>query len=177
MIQTYYLHTSRQMRYLDLEAKSPLYTQLTETAAGIEHIRAFGWEEKNLQEGLKLLDHSQKPFYYMFAIQRWLTLVLDFCVMAVAVTLVAFALRFTSTTSQSAIGLSLLNVVKFSESLSQWVANWIDLETSLGAVARLKSFVAETPTEPDPQEPRVIPPASWPNRGAIELKNVTARYK
>ncbi|CEJ89530.1 hypothetical protein VHEMI05371 [[Torrubiella] hemipterigena] len=176
MIQIYYLRTSRQMRYLDLEAKSPLYTQLTETAAGIEHIRAFGWEEKNLQQGLKLLDHSQKPYYYMFAIQRWLALVLDFCVMAVAVTLVAFALRFTGTTSQSAIGLSLLNMVKFSDSLSKWVQNWIDLETSLGAVARLKSFVSETPIEPGPREPRASLPASWPDGGAIELKNVTANY-
>jgi ATP-binding cassette, subfamily C (CFTR/MRP), member 1 len=31
LIQKFYLRTSRQMRFLDLEAKSPLYQQFTET--------------------------------------------------------------------------------------------------------------------------------------------------
>ena len=41
-LQTFYLQTSRQIRLLDLEAKSPLYQQFTETLEGITTIRAFG---------------------------------------------------------------------------------------------------------------------------------------
>lgn len=40
-IQIVYLRTSRQMRLLDLEAKTPLYKQLIEIMSGVEHIRAF----------------------------------------------------------------------------------------------------------------------------------------
>lgn len=176
-LQKYYLRTSRQMRLLDLEAKSPLYTQLAETAAGVEHIRAFGWQDKTTANSLKLLDYSQKPYYYMFCIQRWLTLVLDICVAVIAIVLVTLALKLMHTTTQSAIGLALLNIVTFSEALSQLLDSWAELETSLGAIARLKNFMATTPLEPQPKEPRVELPAAWPDQGRIEINNVAAAYK
>jgi ATP-binding cassette, subfamily C (CFTR/MRP), member 1 len=64
-LQKYYLRTSRQMRHLDLEAKSPLYRQFTEAAAGVTTIRAFGWREEFINEHMKQLDHSQRPYYMM----------------------------------------------------------------------------------------------------------------
>lgn len=64
-IQKFYLRTSRQMRHLDLEAKSPLYRLFTETAAGIMTVRAFGWKIDMANENLRLLEHSQKPYYTM----------------------------------------------------------------------------------------------------------------
>ena len=88
LLQKYYLRTSRQMRYLDLEAKAPLYTQFSEMTAGLQHIRAFGWQSDTLTHSLKLLDYSQRPYYYLYCIQRWLTLVLDMCVLVIATTLI-----------------------------------------------------------------------------------------
>lgn len=65
MIQKFYLRTSRQMRHLDLETKSPLYRLFTETASGIITIRALGWKEDLMNEHLHNLDHSQKPYYML----------------------------------------------------------------------------------------------------------------
>ena len=64
-IQKYYLRTSRQMRHLDLEAKSPLYRLFSEAAVGITTIRAFGRTEHVVDEHFRQLDHSQKPYYMM----------------------------------------------------------------------------------------------------------------
>lgn len=64
-IQKFYLRTSRQMRHLDLEAKSPLYRIFTETATGITSIRAFGWQKQMATESLQQLDHSERPYYMM----------------------------------------------------------------------------------------------------------------
>lgn len=176
-VQKYYLRTSRQMRHLDLEAKAPLFTQLTETAAGSEHVRAFGWQQEIKIQGFQLLDASQRPYYHMFAIQRWLELVLDLCVLGIATVVVSLALSFTDTTSQAAVGLALLNVISFSAELSVLLQMWIDLETSLGAVARLKSFTRDTPLEKEPENGAYAVEAScWPKKGAIEFANVTARY-
>jgi ABC-type multidrug transport system fused ATPase/permease subunit len=44
-LQKFYLRTSRQIRFLDLECKSPLYTHVAETLEGLSTIRAFGWQE------------------------------------------------------------------------------------------------------------------------------------
>lgn len=68
LVQKFYLRTSRQMRFLDLEAKSPLYTHFTETLTGAETVRAFGRETAALDEHRRRLDLSQKPYYLMFCI-------------------------------------------------------------------------------------------------------------
>ena len=86
-LQKYYLRTSRQIRLLDLEAKSPLYSHFLESLSGLVTIRAFGWTEAFEEQNVELLDKSQKPFYLLFCIQRWLALVLDLIVAALAVIL------------------------------------------------------------------------------------------
>jgi ATP-binding cassette subfamily C (CFTR/MRP) protein 1 len=48
VLQKYYLRTSRQMRLLDLEAKSPLYSHFLESLTGLVEIRAFGWRDNFL---------------------------------------------------------------------------------------------------------------------------------
>ncbi|KAG5986118.1 hypothetical protein E4U43_005653 [Claviceps pusilla] len=175
LLQKFYLRTSRQIRHLDLEAKAPLYTQFTETASGIQHIRAFAWQTPILRQSLAHLNRSQKPYYYMFCIQRWLTLILDLYVTASAVTLVAIALKVPGITTQSAVGLALLNVMMFGEVLAMLMNSWIKLETSLGAIARLKTFLADTPFEADTGESKGVS-EEWPQRGKIELRDVCARY-
>ncbi|MAD85040.1 MAG: hypothetical protein CL912_18935 [Deltaproteobacteria bacterium] len=60
VIQKYY-RTSRQVRILDLEAKSPLYTHFIETLSGLPTIRAFGWSSSFISQNLNLLDASQSP--------------------------------------------------------------------------------------------------------------------
>lgn len=88
VIQRFYLRTSRQLRFLDLEAKSPHYTQFNEMLEGLATIRAFGWQSFVEEKAKALLDRSQRPFYLLFAVQSWLTLVLDLVVAAIATILI-----------------------------------------------------------------------------------------
>lgn len=48
---------------------------------------AFGWADNFEDRNLALLDSSQKPYYMLFCIQRWLGLILDLLVTALAVIL------------------------------------------------------------------------------------------
>lgn len=175
LIQRYYLRTSRQIRFLDLELKSPLYTQFTETVAGLSTIRAFGWSRATKAENYQRLNTSQKPYYMMFCIQRWLQVVLDLFSAGMALVLVIFAVVLPSSTSGGAIGLALVNVISFNFTLSSVIMAWTQLETSLGAIARLKWFNENTPNENKPEETEK-PDADWPSQGRIELENVVAAY-
>jgi ATP-binding cassette subfamily C (CFTR/MRP) protein 1 len=176
ILQAFYLRTSRQIRFLDLEAKSPLYTHFTETLSGLATIRAFGWQTAFQNKNLNYLDTSQRPHYLLYCIQRWLNLVLDLFVAGMALVLVAFATQFRSTTSSGAIGLAMINVLNFNLSLSRFITSWTTLETSLGAIARLKDFVHDTPSEGRVRECDV-PPANWPERGDIDIRDVSVSYK
>lgn len=176
LIQKYYLRTSRQLRLLDLEAKSPLYTQFAETLAGLPTIRAFGWAPAFQADNHRRLDASQRPFYTMFCVQRWLQVVLDLFVSGVALVLVALALRGGG--SSSAVGLAMVNLIGFNQTLAEAVDQWTRLETSLGAVARLKWFAGNTPDEDGPaHHEHGEPPPAWPDRGAIVLRNLVAAYR
>jgi ATP-binding cassette subfamily C (CFTR/MRP) protein 1 len=67
-------------------------------------------------------------------------------------------------------------MVAFNVSLTSFITGWTLLETSLGAIARLKDFEAETKVEALEGED-YKPPEDWPSRGLIEIQNVTAAYK
>lgn len=174
-IQDMYLKTSRQLRFLDLENKSPLYSHFLETLEGITTIRAFGWEHTAIETQDMNLDHSQKPYYMLLCIQRWLNLVLDLMVTALAVIVVALAVQLRSTTSAGLIGIALNNMLGFNKSLSSLVTSWTSLETSLGAIARVKTFAETTPSENLPGE-NVQPFSAWPTSGAIRIEDVSATY-
>jgi ATP-binding cassette, subfamily C (CFTR/MRP), member 1 len=111
VLQHVYLQTSRQIRLLDLECKSPVYSQFIETLNGLTTIRAFGWQDAFKRENHKLLDHSQRPHYVLSCIQRWLTLVLDLVVTTEAVIVIALALNLRHTTSIGLLGVSLNSIL------------------------------------------------------------------
>ncbi|KAF9879602.1 ABC multidrug transporter [Colletotrichum karsti] len=175
LLQKYYLRTSRQLRHIDLEAKSPLFTHFTEVLAGLPTLRAFAWRPAMLRESQALLDASQRPYYLFFCVQRWLNVVLDLFVAGMALVLVAFALFFGGTTTKGAIGLAMVNIISFNQTLGNFIEMWTMLETSLGAITRLKYFVEFTPRE-DRECERELPPPTWPENGKIEIGNATASY-
>lgn len=111
MLQHVYLRTSRQLRILDLEGRSPLYSSFLETTAGISTIRAFGWESRFRAKNNHLLDLSQRPHYLMYCSQRWLNLVLDLIAGAQAVLVVGLAVGLRRSTSPGLLGVSLNSIL------------------------------------------------------------------
>ncbi|KAH8599078.1 ABC transporter-like protein [Bisporella sp. PMI_857] len=175
VLQKFYLRTSRQIRLLDLEAKSPLYSNFLQTLQGLITIRAFGWQDTCIRENNALLDTSQRPFYLMYSIQRWLNLVLDLLVAGMATTIIALATQLNNS-SAGAVGVSLVSILSFSLDLTYLIRTWTDLETSLGAISRVKSFEADTPCEHALNE-KSPPPTEWPSEGGIEINGLSSSYK
>ncbi|KAE8352698.1 P-loop containing nucleoside triphosphate hydrolase protein [Aspergillus coremiiformis] len=173
--QKIYLRTSRQLRFLDLEAKSPLYTHFVETLEGLSTVRGFGWQHAFVDECLRRLDVSQRPYYLLTCIQRWLSVVLDLLVTVLAVILTALATTLRSSTDPGKLGVSLTAVMVFNQTLQELVDSWTGLETSLGAIARTRSFELKTPSEHQVGE-NCIPAPDWPSRGAIDIQSVSASY-
>jgi ATP-binding cassette subfamily C (CFTR/MRP) protein 1 len=173
-IQNFYLRTSRQIRFLDLESKSPLYKQFTESIEGVATIRGLRIQKAFQDEFLLHLDESQKAFYIMMNIQRWLLLVLDGLVGGLSVVLVAIALRVPSSSSAGGLGVALTTVLSFNSTLQQLIVAWTQVETGLGSVARTKSFQETTPNENAGGE-EVKPDDEWP-WGRIEARSVTIQY-
>lgn len=174
LLQGFYLRTSRQLRHLDLEAKSPLYTHFLETLHGLATIRSFGWSVAHNEANHKLVDSSQQPVYLLYMVQRWLQLALEIMIAVTAVILIAVAVNLQSTSTQF-IGVALVNLMSISQELKMVVINWASLETSLAAIARTKNFSEGTPGEHQAGETDK-PPPSWPQTGRVQLNGISANY-
>ncbi|KAF2713300.1 P-loop containing nucleoside triphosphate hydrolase protein [Pleomassaria siparia CBS 279.74] len=173
VVQRFYLRTSRQLRLLDLEAKSPLYTHFLDIVRGITTLRAFGFIPDDVTKNARLLTSSQRPSYLLLMIQEWLNLVLGLVVMLLAVALTTLAVRLHSNSAFA--GAALYSLLSFGENLVGIVLFWTNLETSLGAIARLKTF-NETVKPEDRDGEDIIPLEQWPQRGVVELEGVSATY-
>ena len=195
-VQKIYLRTSRQLRFLDLESRSAVYTSFLETVSqfpllavpprqsrahmqqtqGLSTIRAFGWQPAMERENCQSLDSSHRPFYLLRCLQVWLNVVLDLLIACLAVGLIWLAVALRGTTTGAEIGIALNVIILANATLLRLVQSWTDLEISLGAVARLKEVEESTPREKEPREERGLE-ESWPSVGELEMVNVTAAYK
>lgn len=175
LIQRVYLRTSRQLRLLDIEAKAPLFAHFTDTLKGLPSIRAFGWQSPMEEKNFELLELSQRAFYMMNAIQRWLSLTLDLMVAGIAVILMILVATLDGTNT-AYMGVALYQVVLFTQSIKMLLQFWTNLETHIGSIARIKDYSEKTPMEEQTQASNYTLPTAWPQEGKIEFDSISAGY-
>lgn len=121
----------------------------------------------------ELLNASQRPAYLLDMIQRWLAFVLNMLVAIIALLVVTLVTQLHSNIGVT--GASLVSIMSFGKTLSDLVAMYTLLETSIGAVARIKTFGDKTPSEDLPGEDHQ-PSAVWPGKGKVVVSNISASY-
>ncbi|PVH86961.1 putative ABC multidrug transporter [Cadophora sp. DSE1049] len=172
-VQRVYLPTSKRLRILDLEAKTPLYSNFLDTLNGLPTIRAFGWFPQQQARNNFLLDNSQRPSYLLAMAQQWLMFTMNFIVAILAVILVALATQLRS--NAGSVGAGLVTLMSLGSTLTTVIVAYTGLETSLGAITRLKAFGEETELE-NSKSQGVVPPNGWPIVGDIKVEAVDASY-
>lgn len=184
----YYLRTSRQLRLMELEAKSPLYAHFSDAVRGLQTIRALGWSGAYSARHRRLLDDSQRPLYLLEATGLWLGLAVRLITASLAVGVTVLATTTTTNTTRRGgggdgqggaragfVGAGFVALMDFSGLLSTFVQCWVQFEMSLGAVKRLKEF-GETAGGEDRAGEDLRPGKSWPERGEIVIEGVDASY-
>jgi ATP-binding cassette subfamily C (CFTR/MRP) protein 1 len=172
-LQKFYLRTSRQLRLLDLEAKAPLYRHFTETLEGLATIRAFAWQTDLIHEATRDIEESQKPYYLLYCVQLWLNITLDLISSTLAVLLVALALCVPTSSDPGLIGIGMTTAMMLTGTLQNVISAWAEAETSLGSLARTKTFETDTPDEN--LEEKNEPGFDWP-QGRVQASSLSVTY-
>ncbi|KAI4727274.1 P-loop containing nucleoside triphosphate hydrolase protein [Aureobasidium sp. EXF-10728] len=173
VIQNIYLRTGKQLRIMDLEAKAPLCTHFLETVTGVATIKSFGWAKAYREKNERLLENSQTPYYLLESVQNWLSLVLNLVVAGLATVTMAIVVKMRSSRDGGYVALALINIMDIGPILEMLVVAWTQLETSMGAIARMKEFIESTPEE---EQGKTTPPADWMTKGDISITNLEASY-
>lgn len=101
---------------------------------------------------------------------------LDLVVAVLTVLLVVFAVVLRGKLNPSLLGVALVNMMSLGLNLKGIILAWSQLETSLGAVTRIKTFEETTPSELLPEENHT-PPEEWPAQGSLEFVNLSVQYE
>lgn len=165
------------MRFLDIEYKAPFYSQTIGTLDGLASIRAFRFEAGILDAMCRSLTDSQRPVNPLSCLQQWLQFTGDMTVAVLAITLIVVATTLREQIGVGFLGLALTNVVSFGSTVQMLLVAWVQLEISIGAVARVKRFTSSIGAEAhDHSATGSGPPEYWPSRGEIVFSNVSASY-
>lgn len=119
-----------------------------------------------------------RPQYLLDMIQQWLTLSLNLIVGIVAVAVTCLSTQLVSSSRAGLVGAGLVSLMTFGELACATVRSWVQLETSLGAVKRLKDFeiLANDHNDDESKDEELDPPADWPDHGSIHIAGATASY-
>ncbi|KAI0672246.1 multidrug resistance-associated ABC transporter [Trametes maxima] len=155
-----YLNTGRDIRRMESNARSPIFANFSELLEGIVTVRAFGAEQRFLDDLYQKVDLTTQMWYTFWMTNRWLLLLFDSLGATGILATTLFAL--SGYVDAGLAGVCITSAMSFTNSVYWACRFWTALELDLNSVERVVEYLDL------PQEPAAIietsrPPAYWPS--------------
>lgn len=175
IIGSLYLTMSREVKRIDSISKSPIYQHFGETLSGVSTIRAYGVGDRFIEDNLAKVDNNNRPFFYLWVANRWLSFRIDFAGSLVSFFAAAMIILSVHRLDAGLAGLSLSYALTFNDYVLWIVRLYAVVEMNMNSVERLQEYM-----NLDKEAPAVIPdsrpPSDWPSKGEIKVSNLSLRY-
>uniref|UniRef100_A0A8C9K421 Uncharacterized protein n=1 Tax=Panthera tigris altaica TaxID=74533 RepID=A0A8C9K421_PANTA len=171
----YYVASSRQIRRLAGASRSPIISHFSETLSGVSTIRAFGHEQRFIQQNKEVVNENLVCFYNNVISNRWLSVRLEFLGNLMVFFAALLAVLAGSSIDSAIVGLSISYALNITQSLNFWVRKACEIETNAVSIERVCEY--ENMGKEAPWIMSKRPPAQWPNKGIVEFINYQARYR
>ncbi|KAG0329564.1 hypothetical protein BG004_002309 [Podila humilis] len=175
IVQTYYIHSSRNLKRIFSISKSPLYQHFGETLAGTSTIRAFRLSERFIRESGTKADRSSNSYYAYRLTDRWLSFRLESLGAFVVFATALLSVLGRETLNPSMAGLALSYSLQATISLTMVVARFCDLQNQLVSVERIQEYCDKNTEAPEATD-KPLPP-TWPAEGKVVFRNFSTRYR
>lgn len=175
LVGSFYITLSRELKRYDSITKSPIHQHFSESLVGVSTIRAYGVETKFMKQNLTAIDNNNRPFFYMWVANRWLSWRIDLVGSLVMLFAGVFVILSIGSIDAGLAGLSLSYAIAFSENALWIVRLYSNIEMNMNSVERLQEFLV-VDQEPPAHIPETEPRTSWPERGEIDVVDVSLRY-
>ncbi|KAF9149045.1 hypothetical protein BG015_009183 [Linnemannia schmuckeri] len=169
-----YLRSSRELKRVESITKSPIFSHFGESLSGVATIRAYGAEKRFQHENLELLDEHNRPFFYLWVCNRWLSIRVD--VLSALVSFFAGLLIIMNTNIDPGLaGLSLSYSLTFTDHILWLCRLYSEMEMNMNSVERVREYM-DLPQEPPAVIEGCRPPPGWPNNGEINVEHLVMQY-
>ncbi|PPQ62804.1 hypothetical protein CVT24_000498 [Panaeolus cyanescens] len=173
-----YLNTGRDLRRMESNSRSPIFSDFGELLEGIVTVRAFSAERRFLNNLHKRIDTTTKMWYSFWMTNRWLLLNFD-VLGAIAVLITTLFSIATLSNGAGLAGLCITSAMAFTSSVYWACRFWTALELDLNSVERIVEYL-DLPQEP----PAIIesnrPPAYWPSssnqQSLVVVEDLEVKY-
>ncbi|KAF4965895.1 hypothetical protein FSARC_6365 [Fusarium sarcochroum] len=171
----YYRASAREVKRYESVLRSHVFAKFGEGLTGVASIRAYGLQDRFVNELRESIDNMNGAYYITFANQRWLSMRIDLIgVLLVFVTaILVVTSRFSIDPSTGGLVLSyILSIVGMMQFSVRQLA---EVENAMNAVERLYYYGTELEEEAPSHTVEVR--KSWPEKGEIVFDNVEMRYR
>lgn len=175
LVGIFYVSASRELKRFESITKSPIHQHFSESLNGVATIRAYGVELRFMKQNLQAIDNNNRPFFYLWVANRWLSFRVDAVGSLVMFFSAVFIMISVGKIDAGLAGLSLSYAIAFSESALWIVRLYANVEMNMNSVERLQEYL-DIDQEPAYEIPETEPRESWPEKGAISVNNVSLRY-
>ncbi|KAL6750031.1 P-loop containing nucleoside triphosphate hydrolase protein [Haematococcus lacustris] len=174
-IQAVYIATSRELKRLDSLAFSPIFQHFSESLQGLMSIRAFDKQALFIGQNKHNLNTSNRAYWPIQVVNRWLSVRLE--LMGAAIVFVtAVCVTVIMPASSGLVGLAISSALNLTGIMNWMVRQMTELEVNMNSVERMTEYL-KYEEEAAAEVPGKQPPAGWPHAGAIEVRDLTVRYR
>ncbi|OAR00271.1 hypothetical protein LLEC1_03401 [Akanthomyces lecanii] len=175
-VSVFYLRASRDLKRLESVQRSPLFQQFGETLSGMTTIRAYGVERRFIRENLDKVNTANRPFIYLWALNRWLAFRADFIGNSVSFFAGVFIILSIGKIDAGSAGISLSYAMSFTDNVLWLVRQYGTNEQNMNSMERIKEYL-DVEQEADAIVEDNRPAESWPEKGSVEFINYSTRYR
>ncbi|KAF9095951.1 hypothetical protein BGX23_012309 [Mortierella sp. AD031] len=179
-LRSIYIRTSRQVKRIDSQTRSPIYSQLSETLDGLTSVRAFGAGERFMGRFVEAQEDNGRAFFAYLICARWLGFRLDaLSALFLGVTAVA-CVAVRDSQKASLVGLALSYVTQLSGELQWAVRQSVEAAIQMVSVERMMEYAQVKPEESgrhrqNPDGSSVIP-NGWPTEAKVTFSDMSLTY-
>ena len=172
-----YLNTGRDLRRMESNSRSPVFSGFGEMLEGIVTVRAFGAERRFLNDIHVKLDLTARMSYNFWMLNHYLLLRFDALGGTAVLTATLFSL--SGYVSAGTAGVCITSAMSFCTSVYWACRHWTGLELNLNSVERLMEYL-DIPQEPPAIIESSRPPAYWPSNSnkdsLLVVEDICVRY-
>ncbi|KAI0048026.1 multidrug resistance-associated ABC transporter [Auriscalpium vulgare] len=171
-----YLNAGRDLRRMEANSRSPIFSGFGEMLEGIVTVRAFSAEQRFLDGLHAKIDLTSQMWYNYWQLNNWI--LLNFDVLGATAVFIITIIALSDYVSAGLAGLVITSAMAFTASMYSACLTWTDLELDLNSVERLVEYL-DLPQEPPAIIESARPPAYWPSsdsQSLIVVEDLVVKY-
>ncbi|KAG7350940.1 multidrug ABC transporter permease/ATPase [Nitzschia inconspicua] len=181
MVRRVFVTSSRELKRLEGLARSPIYAMMSESLSGVATIRANSALQYFTLKFEAVHDSHTRAFFSFIASSRWVGFRMDslvFMLMSLVSFLsVLFQTEGWFTIDPAILGLSISMLLQLAGMFQWCIRQSAEVVNQMVSVERVLSFGKIEPEAPLELENDETLDPSWPSHGAVEVRELSVRYR